>query len=71
MEDYFRPVFHSMVMYNFLEGKENDHLTALTLSILIELSNPPIEAIYHGFKKSNPNNYPVVRLTLTKKSKLL
>jgi hypothetical protein len=71
MEDYFRPVLCSMVTYNYWEGKENDHLIALTLSILIELDKPPVDIIYHGFKKAHAKNSPLLRLVLTKKGKLL
>jgi serine/threonine protein kinase len=71
MEEYFRPVLSSMVLYNSLEGKENDFLVALALSILIELDKPPVDAIYHGFRKAHTKNFAAVRLVLTKKAKLL
>lgn len=71
MDEYFLPVLSSMVLYNAQEGKENDYLVALALSILVELDRPPIEAIYHGFRKAHPKNFPVLRVALTKKARLL
>lgn len=71
MDEYFRPVLCSMVLYNGMEGRENDHLVGLALSILIELDRPPIDAIYHGFRKAHTKNHPVTRLALTKKGRLL
>jgi hypothetical protein len=43
----------------------------MALSNLIELSKPPTDIIYHGFKKSHTKNNPVIKLALGKKSKLL
>jgi hypothetical protein len=42
MDDFFIPVLCSMITYNSNEGKANDYISALVLSILIEIEKPPV-----------------------------
>lgn len=59
-----------MVTYNPNEGKDNDYITAMVLSILIEFDKPSNEIIYQGFKKAHPKNTALMKLALAKKVKL-
>lgn len=69
--EYFAPVLCSMVNYNAKEGRDNDYLIPMALSIIIELDRPPVEVIHNGLRKASGKNWQVTKLVLQKKRRLL
>lgn len=71
MDDFFRPVLCSMVTCNPNEGKQDDYLLPLALSIILELDKPPADVLFHGFRKAHNQNLGVVKVVLGKREKIV
>ncbi len=58
------------MLNNPKEGREDDWMLPLLVSVLLELPRPPVEVILHGFIKAHPRNRGVLELGLRRGDKI-